>query len=173
MPAAKLKELLSADVEPKPGAIPAAAPARARMVSGRGNLLSQAIALVLHFPAAARAVQSPERLANLPVAGIQVLRELIEQAQTPGTSSTAVLLERWRERPEFRRLSELAITPPVGIEADSAAAELTQAIEKLEQTHGPQRRVDELLRKAQEIGLNYDEKVELSALLKERGARER
>jgi hypothetical protein len=43
------------------------------------------------------------------------------------------------------------------------------AVEKLLQEYGPGRRMDELLKKAEELGLNYDEKAELSNLLKSKG----
>ena len=43
------------------------------------------------------------------------------------------------------------------------------AVEKLLQEAGPGRRMDELLRKASEMGLNYDEKAELSSLLQNLG----
>ena len=43
------------------------------------------------------------------------------------------------------------------------------AVEKLLEEYGPARRMDELLRKAEELGLNYDEKTELSLLLKAKG----
>ena len=53
--------------------------------------------------------------------------------------------------------------------AEAAAKELQMAVEKLVQEYGPGRRMDELLRKAEEMGLNYDEKAELSLLLKAKG----
>jgi hypothetical protein len=40
------------------------------------------------------------------------------------------------------------------------------AVERLVEAYGPGRRMDELLRKAEEMGLNYDEKAELSLLLR-------
>jgi hypothetical protein len=43
------------------------------------------------------------------------------------------------------------------------------AIEKLLKEYGPGHRMNELLRKAEEMGLNYDEKTELSLLLKSKG----
>jgi hypothetical protein len=82
--------------------------------------------------------------------------------------STAMLLERWRGRSEYARLAELAVTDPVVAES-GAGAELNMAVEKLLQTWGPGRRVDELLRKAEDLGLNFDEKAELSNLLKSKG----
>ncbi len=138
----------------------------ARMSAGRGNLLSQAIGLVLHHPAAARAVDARQALAGVDLAGIGVLNELLDQAGEMTQPTTAMLLERWRERPEYRRLTELALAPAMVGEASGAAKELQMAIQKLVEHHGPGRRMNELLRKAEEMGLNYDEKTELSLLLK-------
>jgi len=182
MPASKLKEYLFADdgrrtgaAQPGPGtgltrstaARPTAGRASVgRASSGRGNLLSQAITLVLHHPSAARSVTRIEALGTLDRPGIAVLKELLEQAAAMTEPSTGMLLERWRERPEYGRLSELATTPSMVAEAIGTAKELQMAVEKLLEEHGPGRRVDDLLRKAEEAGLNSGEKEELSLLLK-------
>jgi DNA primase len=142
---------------------------RGRISVGRGNLLTQAITLVLHYPAAAVAVTDPEALANVDRPGVAVLKELLLQASTATRPSTAMLLERWRDRPEYGRLAELAMTDPMVAEAEAAAKELHMAVEKLLEEYGPGRRMDELLRKAEELGLNSEEKAELSQLLKSRG----
>ena len=138
------------------------------MSVGRGNLLTQAIGLVLHHPAAARAVQGAERLDTVDTPGAPVLRELLAQAIGAATPSTAVILERWRERPEFARLTDLAGATPLVADAKAATSELQMAIEKILQAHGPGQRVDELLRKSDEQGLNFGEKTELSSLLRAR-----
>ncbi len=80
--------------------------------------------------------------------------------------TTAMLLERWRDRPEYVRLTELAMSEPLVADAAGAAEELQMAVSKLLEAYGPGRRMDELLRKAEEMGLNFDEKAELSLLLK-------
>jgi hypothetical protein len=80
-----------------------------------------------------------------------------------------MLLERWRDLPEYGRLAELAMAEPLVAESESAAKELRMAVEKLLEEYGPGRRMDELLRKAEELGLNYDEKAELTLLLKSKG----
>jgi DNA primase len=141
---------------------------RGRMRAGRGTLLSQAISLVLHHPGAARAVADSSPLAAIDLPGVTVLKELIEQAAGMTQPSTAMLLERWRDRPEHARLTELAAENAM-IEAAGAPKELQMAIGKLLESHGPGRRMNELLQKAQETGLNYDEKAELSLLLKSKG----
>lgn len=143
---------------------------RGRMSVGRGNLLTQAIALVLHHPAAAAAVEDPDLLSNIDKPGVSVLRELLQHAADSASVSTAMLLERWRDRPEYERLTELAMQDPLVADTAAAAKELKMAVEKLIQEYGPGRRMDELLSKAQELGLNYDEKAELSSLLKSKGS---
>jgi len=142
---------------------------RGRMSVGRGNLLTQAITLVLHHPAAAGAAQEPDLLNSIDKPGVSVLKELLEQAATASSPSTAMLLERWRDRPEHERLTELAMQDPLVADAAAAAKELKMAVEKLLEEYGPGRRMDELLKKAEELGLNYDEKAELSSLLKSKG----
>ncbi|HLZ98397.1 MAG TPA: DNA primase [Steroidobacteraceae bacterium] len=140
-----------------------------RASAGRGNLLSQAITLVVHHPAAARAVRNSEALGSLNRAGIPVLKELLEQSSAMDNPTTAMLLERWRDRPEYGRLTELAMAEPMVAEVQAAAKELQMAVEKLLEESGPGRRMDELIRKAEELGLNFDEKTELSLLLKAKG----
>jgi DNA primase len=170
MPAAKLKDMLLLGVARPPAEKPEPSRRdRGRISVGRGNLLTQAIVLVLHHPTAARAVEDPAALGGLDRPGIAVLKELLEQALGAAAPSTAVLLERWRDRPEYARLAELAQAEPLVADAQQAAKELPMAVEKLLEEAGPGRRRDELLRKAGEMGLNYDEKAELSILLKSRG----
>jgi DNA primase len=140
-----------------------------RVSAGRGNLLSQAITLVVHHPAAARLVRNTEALGSVNRPGVPVLKELLEQASGMDNPNTAMLLERWRDRPEYGRLSELAMAEPMVAEAQGAAKELQMAVEKLLEEYGPGRRMDELLRKAEDLGLNFDEKTELSLLLKAKG----
>jgi hypothetical protein len=101
--------------------------------------------------------------------GILVLKELLEQAAGAESPSTAMLLERWRDRPEYERLAELAMAEPLVADAAAAAPELQMAVAKLIEEYGPGRRTDELLRKAEEMGLNSDEKAELSRLLASKG----
>ena len=179
MPAAKLKEHLGAAgressaagaagrgaAQRAPSRVEPTAPKRSRMSAGRGSLLSQAIALVLHHPAAARSVIGWSELARCDLPG-SVLTELLEQAAGMEQPSTAMLLERWRDRPEYGRLAELAAAAGMVETTAAAAQELQMAVQKLTESVGPGRRVDELLRKAEEMGLNSDEKIELSSLLK-------
>ena len=171
MPAAALKRsFVTGDAKRPPNDRPEPiAQHRGRISVGRGNLLTQAITLVLHHPAAAAAVRDPEALGRLDKPGVGVLKELLAQAAAASSPSTAMLLERWRDLPEYGRLAELAMAEPLVAEPESAVKELQMAVEKLLEEFGPGRRMDELLRKAEELGLNYEEKAELSLLLKSKG----
>jgi len=151
------------------GAASAAGASTGRASSGRGNLLTQAIALVVHHPAAARAIADTAPLGALDRPGVAVLRELLEQAASMPQPNTAMLLERWRDRAEYARLNQLAQDEPMVSETEAAAKELQMAVAKLLEAYGPAQRMDELLRKADELGLNYEEKTELSLLLKAKG----
>jgi DNA primase len=98
--------------------------------------------------------------------GVAVLQELLQQAAAVSNPTTAMLLERWRDRAEYARLAELATLQPLVADGQAAADELQMAVRKLLEEYGPGRRMDELLRKAEESGLNIEEKAELSTLLK-------
>jgi DNA primase len=165
MPLAALQKSFAANSEPR-----LAQPSgRVRRVSaGRGNLLSQAIAMLLHHPGAGRSID-PRGLDAVDKPGFRVLQELLRQAASMPQPSTASLLERWRDRTEYGRLCELAMSEAMVAETAAAAKELQMAVEKLIEESGPGRRLDQLLRKAEELGLNYQEKTELSLLLKARG----
>ena len=114
-------------------------------------------------------VNIPEALGGVDRPGIGVLKDLLVQAAAASKPSTAMLLERWRDLPEYDRLAELAMAEPLVATPEAAAKELQMAVEKLLEECGPGRRMNELLRKAEETGLNYDEKAELSLLLKSKG----
>ena len=67
-------------------------------------------------------------------------------------------------------MTELAAADSMVVDAKAAGDELKMAVEKLLDAYGPASRVDELLRKAEDLGLNYDEKTELSLLLRAKRA---
>ncbi|HEY0746818.1 MAG TPA: DNA primase [Steroidobacteraceae bacterium] len=190
MPANKLKEFFAAGEPNRPASLKSelATGRHGRISVGRGNLLTQAITLVLHHPAAAAStIGEAHLLSSIDKPGVPVLKELLDQAAAtaaataagtgaPGaatagvaTPSTAMLLERWRGRAEYERLTELATLDPLVADSAAAAKELKMALQKLLEEYGPGRRMDELLKKAEELGLNYEEKAELSSLLQAKG----
>jgi len=140
-----------------------------RLSAGRKPLLTQAIMLVLHHPAAA-AVVAPRlaALRTVPTRGVDVLVELIEMAADAPRLTTAQLVERWRERPEAARLAELAAAESLVRDRAGAERELATAVERLVSDAGPGRRLDELIAASRERTLSAEEKLEFQELMKAR-----
>ncbi len=149
-----------------PRAAERAGVAAARRRVGRGSLITQAIGLLLHFPAAAAAVEETLRLelARLELPGVAVLRELLEQQRASPVATMAQTLERWRERHEYRRLCELAAEAPLVPDGAAAGRELLSAVTRLLDQELRQRRLQSLIEKAATQALDEAEKAELQAL---------
>jgi DNA primase len=132
---------------------------------GRGNLVTQSIALLIHFPAAAQAVSEAQRqgLAGTTQPGTDVLRELLDQQRSSPAANTAQTLERWRDRVEYRRFCELAATEPLVPDASAAGAELREALTRLLRLES-RRRLQALIDKAKADTLDEAERQELQAL---------
>ncbi len=168
MPAGRLAQLIGLGDGPGGLGAPSRAPRPARS-AGRRPLLTQAILLTLHFPAAARAVPDLRLLEALPLKGVEVLVELLRTVQAEPDLTTAGLVERWRDRPEGGRLAELAGMEVLVADSAGAARELRTATDKLIAEHGPERRLDELIARAREQKLTPEEQQEFQSLLKRRG----
>jgi hypothetical protein len=93
------------------------------------------------------------------------LSELLEELLARPALSMAQTLERWRERPEYRRLTELAAAKPLVSEAGAAGRELTQAIERLLDAQVRGGRLEALIGKARDQELSEAEKLELQSLI--------
>jgi DNA primase len=171
LPVERLQQWLAAPETHSPGAPRAARPAAGRSARaplrpvGRGSLVTQAITLLLHFPAAASAVSEQQRgeLARMDQPGVAVLIALLEQLQASPAASMALTLERWRERPEYRRLSELGASAPLVPDQAAASQELRQAVARLLDSE-LRRRLEVLIEKARAQPLDESEKLELQAL---------
>ena len=171
LPVERLQQWLAAPEAHNPGQ-PRAAQGRAGRTAraplravGRGSLITQAITLLLHFPAAASAVSEQQRseLARMDQPGVAVLIALLEQLQASPAASMALTLERWRERPEYRRLTELASSAPLVADQGAASQELRQAVARLLDSE-LRRRLEVLIEKARAQPLDESEKLELQAL---------
>ena len=166
MPAPRLAQLLAlgdggSPARPAPGLT---RPAPRLASTGRGSMISQAIARVLQYPSIAAVVREPEALRESGDRGLEVLAELIETAQADPHLTPAQFVERWRDRPEHARLEELAATPLPDLEAAAIGQDLAGAVARLVADAGPGRRLDELIARAETTGLDDDEKRELRDL---------
>ena len=173
MPPGRLGELLEGDAPaPGPARAEPASPRPIRLgggaAAGRGNLVRQAIGLLVHFPEAARAVEWSNGLEQVNRPGIPLLVELLAQLREDPPPNTAALLERWRERPDYGPLSKLATGECLVPDAAAAAAEIRSALERLQAEH-LMTRLHDLEQKAREAPLTAEEKQELQALLRSKG----
>jgi DNA primase len=125
--------------------------------------------LVLHHPAAARAVTAIPDWLVAEHRGFPVLRELLETAQAEPKLTTAQLVERWRERPEGARLAELAGSESLVEDARVAGRELASLLERIGAELGPGKRLDELIELSRERRLDEAEQKEFQGLLEARG----
>jgi DNA primase len=171
-PAAAAAATAAASAAPNPGSEPPRKRTAARRPGGRGNLVTQAITLLLHYPAAASAVDPEQRatLSAIGQPGVAVLAELLSQQAAEPAASMAQTLERWRDRHEYRRLCELAATAPLVADAAGAARELSEAVRRLLDRELRSRRLEILIRKAREEPLSDAEKLELQALTTDQSA---
>ena len=100
-------------------------------------------------------------MADIDRPGIPLLAELLSQLREDPPASTAAVLERWRDRPEYTSLSKLAVAVCLAPDEAGAAAELKSALHRLITEESPARRLDELLAKARDSALDEAEKQEL------------
>ena len=139
--------------------------------AGRGNLVRQAVTLLVHYPVAATAISADEldAVAEIERPGIPLLTELLAQLREDPAASTGAVLERWRDRPEHASLSKLAAAVCIAPDATGAAAELKSALNRLITEESPARRLDELMTQARDGTLSDAEKQELAGLLRTKG----
>ena len=170
MPAARLAELLDSG-EPAPGrgepAARTAPRAPAPVMAGRGNLVRQAISLLVHFPAAGATVPLPDALETVDRPGVPLLIELLAQLREDPVATTAALLERWRGRPEHSPLEKLAAGECLVPDEAAAAAEIRSALDRLVDEHVLVR-LHALEEQARLQPLTAEEKAELQRLLRTR-----
>lgn len=176
MPAGRLADLLRTPPDRRRGVAAArgARPARGgrpARSAGRQPLLTQAIMLLLHHPASARAVTKTPAWLEGDQKGFAVLRELLETARGEAALSTAQLVERWRERPEGARLAELAGQESLVADARAAGRELATMLARMGAELGPEKRLNELIELARERRLSEPEQKEFQGLLGDRGTR--
>jgi DNA primase len=173
MPPTRLGELLGSSDSAEPQRPDPASAGRLRIppgpIAGRGNLVRQAISLLVHHPTAGTGVGDVEALAQVDRPGIPLLVELLAQLREDPPANTGALLERWRDRPEHGPLSKLAVGECLVADAESAASEVRSAVARLIAEHSPAQRLEALLAKAQDQALDDQEKAELQGLLRARG----
>jgi DNA primase len=131
---------------------PEPAPPRKPAAGGRRNLVRQAVQLLVHYPRIADKVRDLTALASLDRPGISLIVQLVEELHDQPCDKTAVLLERWRGRPDVEHLEKLAAMESYIADEAAAAQELLGALERLLKEEESQRRYEELVRRHKQDG---------------------
>src|SRR4029077_10727369 len=97
-----------------------------RTSAGRGSLVRQAIARLVRFPAIAQQVTLEERsgLNACEEAGIELLRDLLDDLREHPLQIPAQVIERWADKPGGDALRKLLHREEVVADAALAAQEL-------------------------------------------------
>lgn len=132
LPLSKLESILSKDVRSAPkGNLQGKTRMRASAgTSGNPSIVRRAITLLLQHPDAAEKL-NVEQLSGVSKPGSELLRDLIETAQSEPNITTAGLLERWRNDEEGRHLGKLAAVELPESDDFDARAELADCIAQL------------------------------------------
>ncbi len=145
---------------------PRAPPRERARETGRRSLVGQAVKALLHHPSAAAKLDAAlvASIAQVEEPGIGILRELLDELRRDPATSTAQILERWRERAEGPRLARLAAAESLVADAKAAGAEISTVLANLAD-EPRKKRVDALLAKSRGSELSAEEKLELQALM--------
>ena len=137
--------------------------------AGRGSLMRQAVLVLVHHPRIATLMPQADvdALAAIEEPGADILRSLAADLREHPCASTGQLLERWRERPESERFARLATAESLIPDETAALNELRTAIARMLE-EGRMRRIDALLEKDGNLGLDREEKAELQRLMSAR-----
>lgn len=120
-------------------------------------------------------LQHPEQVSTLNLSGItlpthtvghKLLAQLLEMIQHNPKLTTAVLLENWREREEFKHLTKLANLSLLITTDEGVQKELVDCLTKISQEN-TQQRINELMQKAKNKQMTQEERIELSNLLRQ------
>jgi len=144
-------------------------PGRTGRGAGRGSLMRQAVLVLVHHPRSATLLPQADvdALAAIEEPGADILRSLVADLREHPCASTGQLLERWRERPESERFARLATAESLIPDEAAALSELRTAIARMLE-EGRMRRIDALLEKDGNLGLDREEKAELQRLMSAR-----
>lgn len=139
---------------------------RSARSAGRGGMVTQAVRLLVHFPACATAASAAaiDALRTLDAADVRALLELIDGLRHHAATISAQLLQRYEGQPLHARLVELASEPSLVTDPKAAAREFASALDKIRAEH-LQQRFNELARKERELGLDAQELQEFQELM--------
>ena len=133
---------------------------------GRGDLMRQAIAMLLQYPSVAAEAGDTDWVHGREGGGYRILGQLLDEAAANPNISTAGLIEKHRDTKEAAALMKLAALETL-VDRDIAASEFRDLLKKLRR-EGDAQRLDQLLNLARTNALDDGMKAELKMLLDRR-----
>lgn len=130
------------------------------------STLQKTIAMMLQYPEQTSALDLSSITLPTHTVGHKLLAQLLEMIQHNPKLTTAVLLENWREREEFKHLTKLANLPLLITTDEGVQKELIDCLTKISQEN-TQQRINELMQKAKNKQMTQEERIELSNLLRQ------
>jgi DNA primase len=134
------------------------------------TLVQQAIAMLLYRPQLATVVERPKDMDGEGLAGMGLFLDLLETWRREPNLTTGAMLERYRQSENGPHLAKLATWEPPATDMDLEQA-FRETMQRLRSRHRAMR-VERLIRKERESGLNDAEKRLLGSLLAERKRQE-
>ncbi|MFK8052992.1 MAG: DNA primase [Woeseiaceae bacterium] len=131
--------------------------------SPRQSPMRRTITLLLHEPAGALDFDLTQ-IESLDRPGADILRQLVATVQAEPEIQPSVLLERWRDHPNYIHLEKLAGALQESDSVTDSRAELAGCYEQLKKLTRSDR-VNSLIEKSETEKLNKEEQDELSRLL--------
>lgn len=125
--------------------------------------IRRAISMLLQTPSLAKLAPTSEQLNGLPIHGVALFAELLEQARSNSDMTTASLLERHRQETHFSALEKLASHDHL-LEAEQIEPAFLALIKHF-QSQATDVQLEQLLEKSKHEQLNEEEKKLLNQLL--------
>lgn len=134
-----------------------------RKKANRGSIVRQAIGLLIQHPELVSSLANIPELSKIKIKGTDLLQTLINQVRQQPEISSAQLLERWRDMPEYPALLKLAAWQH-DVESDNLQQQFLDTIIQIINKH-LELRLEQLSHKSRVGHLTSEERQEYAQLI--------
>ena len=138
-------------------------PVQQRKVPKRGSVVRHAIGLLIQHPYLVKAIDDIPQLSKIKIKGTTLLQSLIDQVRQQPEITSAQLIERWRQTPQYPSLLKLAAWQH-GVEDDNLEPQFIDTIVKIINKH-LELRLEQLAHKSRVDKLTSEERLEYAQLI--------
>lgn len=134
-----------------------------RKKAHRGPIVRQAIGLLIQHPELVKSIASIPELSQIKIKGTPLLQTLINQVRQQPEVTSAQLLERWRDTPEYPALLKLAAWQH-DVESDNLQQQFIDTVIQIINKH-LELRLEQLAHKSRVDRLTSEERQEYAQLI--------